>query len=197
MERLRVLAEELVRLKVELVVIHGSPPARAIHRINKEIPIVIAEVSDAVGRGIVQSLARPGGNITGLTSIQAEIGAKRLELLKEIVPNLSRVGVLWTPISPASRYDWKIIQPLARLLGLQLHSMEVRSPDDFDKAFEDAAKASVDALATTTGVGSVFKPVRANVKRINDLAAKPHMPQGAGATRRMAWPSPPRPRPLG
>ena len=97
-------------------------------------------------------------------------------MLKEIVPNLSRVGVLWTPISPASRYDWKIIQPLARLLGLQLHSMEVRSPDDFDKAFEDAAKASVDALATTTGVGSVFKPVRANVKRINDLAAKSRLP---------------------
>lgn len=174
-ERRRVLAEELVHLKPELIVVHGVG-ARDIQRFDKDMPIVIAEVSDAVGRGLVQSLAHPGGNITGLTSIQGEIGGKRLELLKEIVPNLTRVGVLWTPINRASKYDWKVIQPLARQLGLQLYSMEVRSSDDFVKAYEDAARAGVDALATTTGVGSQFKPIRANLKRINELAVKARLP---------------------
>lgn len=170
-ERLPALAEELLRLKVEVVVVHGGHPARLVQQMNKTIPIVMAEASDAVGRGIIQSLAHPGGNITGLTSIQAELGAKRLELLKEIVPDLSRVAMLWTPKSPASRYEWKEIQPLARQLGLQLHSIQLRRLDDLDKTLEDTVKVGVGALAVTSGVSTHF-----DRKRITDLAAKHHLP---------------------
>ncbi len=170
-ERLPAMAQELLRLKVEVIVVHGGAPARAVQRLSKTIPIVMAEVSDALGRGIIKSLARPGGNITGLTSINAELGAKRLELLKAIVPNLSRVAVLWTPRSPASRHAWQETQVPAGQLGIQLHSMEVRSPDDLEKAFEDAARAGVGALAGTPGVLASF-----DQKRISVLAAKHRLP---------------------
>ena len=99
---LPVLADELLSLSVELIVVHGGLPARIIQQRNKSIPVVLADVSDAVGRGIVKSLAQPGGNITGLTSITPVLAVKRLELLKEIVPGLSDVAVLWTPEAPAS-----------------------------------------------------------------------------------------------
>ncbi len=170
-ERLPGAAAELLRLNVEVIVVHGGAPARAVQRLSKTIPIVMAEVSDALGRGIIKSLARPGGNITGLTSINAELGAKRLELLKAIVPNLSRVAVLWTPRSPASRHAWQETQVPAGQLGIQLHSMEVRSPDDLEKAFEDAARAGVGALAGTPGVLASF-----DQKRISVLAAKLRLP---------------------
>ena len=170
-ERLPESAAELLRLNVEIIVVHGGGPARVVQRLSKTIPIVMAETSDAVGRGGVESLARPGGNITGLTSSNAELGAKRLELLKAIVPNLSRVAVLWTPKSPASRHAWKETQLPARQLGIQLHSMEVRSPDDLEKAFEDAVRAGAGALADTPGVKATF-----DQKRISDLAVKSRLP---------------------
>jgi putative ABC transport system substrate-binding protein len=151
-----VLVNELLALHVELIVVHGGLPARVIQRMNKSIPVVMAEASDAVGRGVVKSLARPGGSITGLTSITPLLGAKRLQLLKEIVPDLSRVAVLWTPEAPASTYDWKKIQSPARRLGLQLHSMKLRRSDDPGKAFRDVAGSGVGALISTSGVVSVF-----------------------------------------
>ncbi len=170
-ELLPKFAAQLIDLNVEVIIVHGGAPARIAQRASKTIPIVMAEASDAVGRGIVESLARPGGNITGLTSINVELFAKRLELLKAIVPNLSRVAVLWTPKSPASRHAWKETQLPARQLGIQLHSMEVRSPDELEKAFEDAARAGVGALAGTPGVLATF-----DQKRISDLAAKHRLP---------------------
>ncbi len=170
-ERLPALAEELLLLDPEIVVVHGGSPARIFQRKSKTIPIVMAEASDAVGRGIVQSLARPGGNITGLTSITPVLAAKRLELLKEIVPNLSRVAVLWTPKSPASRYAWKVIQHPAQQLGLQLHSTELRSPNDLGKAFDDAVRVGAGALISTSGVITSF-----GQKRITGLALKSGLP---------------------
>jgi len=170
-KRLPGLAAELLRLNVEVIVVHGGAAARAVQRLSKTIPIVMAEASDALGRGIIKSLARPGGNITGLTSINAELGAKRLELLKAIVPNLSRVAVLWTPRSPASRHAWQETQVPAGQLGIQLHSMEVRSSDDLEKAFKDAARAGAGALAGTPGVLASF-----DQKLISNLAAKHRLP---------------------
>ncbi len=170
-ERLPEAAAQLLGLNVEVIIVHGGAPARVAQRASKTIPIVMAEVSDAVGRGIVESLARPGGNITGLTSINVELFAKRLELLKAIVPNLSRVAVLWTPKSPASRHAWKETQLPARQLGIQLHSMEVRSPDELEKAFKEAVRAGAGALAGTPGVLATF-----DQKRISNLAVKSRLP---------------------
>jgi len=170
-KRLPEAAAQLLSLNVEVIIVHGGAPARTVQRASKTIPIVMAEVSDAVGRGIVESLARPGGNVTGLTSINVELFAKRLELLKAIVPNLSRVAVLWTPKSPASRHAWKETQLPARELGIQLHSMEVRSPSDLDKAFQYATRASVGALVGTPGVLAQF-----NQKRISGLAVTSRLP---------------------
>ncbi len=153
---LPVLVDELLGLSVELIVVHGGLPARVIQRKNKSIPVVMAEASDAIGRGIVKSLARPGGNITGLTSITPLLAVKRLEFLKEIVAGLSHVAVLWTPEAPASTYDWKNMQKPARRLGLQLHSMKLQRSDEIGKAVQEVARSGVGALISTSGVSSVF-----------------------------------------
>ena len=106
-------------------------------------------VADPVALGLVDSLARPGGNITGFTIITEVLAGKRLELLKETVPKLSRVAVLWNPQNPGNAQLWKESQLPARALGLQLHSMEVSSADKFESAFKEAAKARSAALAVT------------------------------------------------
>ncbi len=169
-ERLPAMATELIRLKVELIVTGGGAAARAAQQASKTIPIVMAEATSPVARGLVQSLARPGGNITGLSLRPPEVFGKMLELLKETVPNLSRVAVLWNPKGPASTLGWNAIQSPARRMGVQLHSMEVRSPDDLDKAFQAATRAGADGLLTTPGA------VRGSRKRILDLAAKSRLP---------------------
>jgi len=171
-ERLPALATELIRHKVELIVTGGGAAARAVQRASKTIPIVMAEATSPVARGLVQSLARPGGNTTGLSLRPPEIFGKLLELLTETVPNLSRVAVLWNPRGPASRLGWKAIQSPARKLGIQLHSMEVRSPNDLDNAFQEATKAGAEALVYTPGA---VRGARGR-KRVLDLAAKSRLP---------------------
>jgi putative tryptophan/tyrosine transport system substrate-binding protein len=146
LDRLPVLADELVRLKVDVLLTPTTPGALAAKNATKTIPIVFLEVTDPVGVGLVDSLARPGGNITGFTDIAAVLAGKRLELLKETVPKLSRVAVLWNPKSPGSEQSWKESQLAARELGLQLHSMEVSSADKYEIAFKEAIKARSDAL---------------------------------------------------
>ncbi len=169
-ERLPAMATELIRRKVELIVTGGGAAARAAQQVSKTIPIVMAEATSPVARGLVQSLARPGGNITGLSLRPPEVFGKMLELLKETVPNLSHVAVLWNPKGPASTLGWNAIQSPARRMGVQLHSMEVRSPDDLDKAFQAATRADADGLITTPGA------VRGSRKRIINLAAKSRLP---------------------
>jgi putative ABC transport system substrate-binding protein len=127
--------------------------------------------SDAVAIGLVESLARPGGNVTGLSQMGPELAAKRLELLKEMIPKLSRVGVLWYPQGKASTLSWKEIQLPARQLGIQLHSLEVRSPEDYDRAFEDATKARVGALFLLAS-----PVITTNLRRIAAFAANSRLP---------------------
>jgi putative ABC transport system substrate-binding protein len=135
------------------------------------IPIVMASAGDPVATGLVESLARPGGNITGLSQMAPEMAGKRLELLNEIIPKLSRVAVLWNPQGTTSTLNWKEIQLPARHLGVQLHSLEARSSNDFDKVFEDATRERASALAIMPD--QLFA---GNLKRIADLAAKSRLP---------------------
>ena len=167
-ERQSILAAELLRHEVELVVTGGGGAARAVQRLSKTIPIVMAEATAPVARGLVQSLARPRGNITGLSLMPPELFGKWLELLKEVVPNLSAVAVLWVPKNPTSRLGWNAIQLPARQLGVQLHSIEVRSPNyDVVKVFQEAEGARAGALVSMPGV---YK------KLLVDLEAKSHLP---------------------
>ena len=170
-DRLPDLAADLVRLKVDVIVATAPPDALAAHEATKAIPIVMAAGGDPVAFGLVESLVRPGGNITGLSQMGPELAGKRLELLKEMVPKLSRVAVLWNPQSAASTLNWKEIQLPARQLGIQLHSLEVRSPNELDKAFGDATRARAGALfiAGDPVIGT-------NLKRIAGLAAKSRLP---------------------
>jgi len=170
-DRLPELAADLVRLKVEVIVTGFTSDALPAQNATRSIPIVIAAGSDPVAGGLVESLAQPGGNITGSSQMVTELVGKRLELLKEIVPRLSRVAVFWNPQGAASPLAWKELQLPARQLGIQLHSLEVRSPDQFDKAFEAATRARSGALFVMPD--SVFAT---NLKRIADLAAKSRLP---------------------
>ena len=170
-DRLPDLAADLVRLKVDVIVASVTPDALAAHKATRAIPIVIVAAGDPVVLGLAKSLARPGGNVTGLSPMTSELGGKRLELLKEMVPKLSRVAVLWNPQGPASSLGWQDIQLPARQLEIQLHSLEVRSPRDFDKAFADAIRARAGALFVIPD--PVITP---NLKRIAGLAAKSSLP---------------------
>jgi putative ABC transport system substrate-binding protein len=170
-DRLYDLAADLVRLKVDIIVTALTPDTLAARNATREIPIVMATVGDPVGSGFVESLARPGSNVTGLTNIAPELSGKHLELLKDTVPKLIRVAVLWNPEASISTLGWKESQLPARALGLQLYSMEISSADKFDKAFEDATRARVGAVAI--GPNAL---VAANQKRIADLAAKGRLP---------------------
>ena len=170
-ERLPALVAELIRLKVNLFVVAATNEARAAKNATKTIPIVGLNLGDPVQSGLIESLAHPGANLTGITPNLAELGGKRLELLKETVAKLVRVAVLWDPKAPASDQTLKDLQPPAVALGLQLHSMEVRSPDKFDSAFKDAIKAGSGALTV-----NLSPMINANQRRVHDLAAKHRLP---------------------
>jgi putative ABC transport system substrate-binding protein len=167
------LAAELVRRKVDIIVASISTDALAVKKATSTIPVVMASAGDPVASGLAESLARPGGNITGLSQLAPELAGKRLEVLKESVPALSRVAVLWNPNNSASSSTlmWKEMQIPARQLGLQLHSLEVRGSSELDKAFENATGAGAGALVITPD------PLFAgNVKMIADLAVKRRLP---------------------
>jgi putative tryptophan/tyrosine transport system substrate-binding protein len=167
------LAADLVRLNVDIIVVSVSDDALAAHRSTKTIPIVMASVGDPVASGLVASLARPGGNITGLSQEAPELAGKRLATLKELVPALARAAVLWNPQNPSSSstLTWMDMQVPARQLQIQLLSFEARSPSDFEKAFEGAIGAHADALVITPD------PLFAdNLQRLADLATRSHLP---------------------
>jgi len=167
LDRLPAFADELVHLKVDVLLTSSTAEALAAKNATSTIPIVFYSGGDPVAGGLVDSLARPGGNITGFTFISAVLAGKRLELLKETVPKLSRVAVLWDPKDPGSAQEWKESQLPARELGLQLHSMEASSADKVESAFNEASKARSAALAVTRS-----SVINRNQKRIADLAAK-------------------------
>jgi putative ABC transport system substrate-binding protein len=146
LERLAHLAAELARLPVDVLVTAGENAARAAQHATRMIPIVVAASGDPVGAGLVASLARPGGNLTGLSLMSPELAGKRLELLKEAVPMASRVGVLFNPASTGEVPLWRETEGAARALGVQLHALEVRRADDLERAFATATSAGVGAL---------------------------------------------------
>src|SRR5262244_1254479 len=169
------LAAELVRLKVDIIVVaSGDQWIQAAKNATRTIPIVMmGQGTDPVRAGHVKSIARPGGNVTGLTSFGRELGGKRLELLKEVVPKLSRVAVLYDPANPPSLHEVKELLPAdARALKLTIQAWEIRAVDDFDKVFAALNKQRPDGLYALTA-GPVMRP---NQKRIAGFALKSRLP---------------------
>ena len=150
-ERLTDLASELVRLNANIIMTWGTPATLAAKQATTTIPIVIAGVGDPVRSGLVSSLAHPGGNVTGLTVLGPGLAAKRLELLKEAVPNMSRVGVafLWNPANPDQKFSLNEVQAGARALGVTLHSVEARSREELEQAFAAMRQSRPSALLMT------------------------------------------------
>jgi putative tryptophan/tyrosine transport system substrate-binding protein len=171
LNRLPALADELVRLQVDILIAPSTAEGLAAKNATSTIPILFLGGGDPVAAGLVNNLARPGKNITGLTNIAPDLAGKRLELLKETVPKLSHVAVLRDPQGPSSVLQWKESQLPARDLGLQLHSMEIRSVNNIESAFKEAIKAGSAAIAVTS---SPF--INAYRKRITDLAARNQLP---------------------
>jgi len=148
LERLPELAADLVRRKVDVIAAAGTLAPLAAKRATTTIPIVMIAAGDPLGSGLVASLARPGGNVTGMSLMASDLGAKRLELLKEVLPRLCRVAVLWNADNPYSVLVFKETQAGGRTLGIEVRSLEVRGPDDFDSTFEAARGLRPDALIT-------------------------------------------------
>jgi len=170
-DRLPALAAELVRIKVEVIVTTGPGPTRAAKEATTTIPIVMAQDPDPVGNGFVASLARPGGNITGLATLAPEISGKQLELLKEIVPKLSRVAVLGTSTRPGNAQNLKETELAAGAFGVKLQYLDVLIPKDLETAFRAASKGRAD------GVLVLQTPLlTSHRKQVVDLAAKNRLP---------------------
>jgi putative ABC transport system substrate-binding protein len=148
-----------------------TPAALAAKHATQTIPIVILTALDPVGAGLVASLARPGGNITGLSALAPELSGKRLELLKEVVPGMTRVAVLWNAANPTNAPVWEETQAAARTLGLLLHSQEVRGPQDFEGAFTRTAQARPDALLVLTD-----SLIAMHRQQIVEFATQQHLP---------------------
>jgi putative ABC transport system substrate-binding protein len=170
-EKLPELAAELVRLKVDVLVVVGAPPAHAAKTATDVIPIVMGNAADPVGTGLVASLARPGGNITGLSDFNLGVVTKRLELLKEVVPSLSRVAVLLNPANPTNPPQLKEIQDVAPALGVTLRPFEVKGADDIDRAFIVSRKERLGAIFV---IGGLQFPL--DQTRIPELAVKSRLP---------------------
>ena len=171
LDRLPALAAELVGLNVELIVTVGPAVTRPVEEATNTIPIVMAFDSDPVGSGFVASLARPGGNITGLSSLSPELSGKRLELLKETVPKLLRVAVLGNPGNTATALNFKEAEVAARAYGLQILSLEVRGPNDLENALSTITKGRADALLPLGDSVVVF-----HRQRIVNFATKNRLP---------------------
>jgi len=171
LDRLSALAAELVRLKVDVIVTGGPTATRSAKEATSTIPIVMALDNDPVGSGVVASLARPGGNITGLSTLAPELSGKQLELLKETVPKLSRVAVLGSSAEPGNAQSLKEVELAAGTFGVKLQYLDVLSPKDIETAFQAAGKGRADAVLL---LASPF--AAPNRKQIADLAIKSRLP---------------------
>ena len=170
-ERYAYLAAELVQLKVDVIVTSSTPAIESVKNATSTIPIVMAASADPVGSGLIASLDRPGGNITGLAMLSPELSGKRLELLKETVPRLSRVAVLWNPKNISSAASWKESQLAALGLKLQVQSIEVRGPGDFHNLSDALVKERFQALNV------VRDPlIRAHMTRVVEFAMDSRLP---------------------
>jgi len=172
LDRIPGVVAELVQLKVDVLVSGNLAVIRAAKQATTTIPIVMVTPQDPVATGLVDSLARPGGNVTGLTRLGRELSGKRLELLKEVVPRMSRAGALWDTNAPGPILGFREYEAAARALKIQLQSLEVRGPNpDLKGAFQAASKGRANALVTISGGGLSVLP-----KQIADLAIKNRLP---------------------
>jgi putative ABC transport system substrate-binding protein len=165
------LAEELVRLKVDVIVTTSTEPSLAAQQATRTVPIVMGGGGDPVGAGLVTSLARPGGNITGVTTTSVDLSGKRLELLKEITPKISLVAVLWIPTATGNKLQMKETEIAAHSLELHLQPAGVEEPNDFESAFSAINRGAANSLIVLAS--PMFASHRA---RIADLAAKSRLP---------------------
>jgi putative tryptophan/tyrosine transport system substrate-binding protein len=179
-DHLSALAADLVRLRVDLIVTQGTLATLVARRTTATIPIVFAVAGDPLGAGLVASLARPGGNVTGLAVMGSEMTAKRLELLREVVPTVTRIAALWNPGNPSSIPELKETETAARALGMQIQSVEVRDARMLDRAFTAMARERARAVIVLSD--SMLFGQR---KQIADLAAQKRLP-GIAWTREFA-----------
>jgi putative tryptophan/tyrosine transport system substrate-binding protein len=170
-DQLPVLLNDLIRLKVDVIVTHGTPGVLAAKRATTTIPIVCAVVGDALASGVVSSLARPGGNVTGLTFFNPELAAKRLELLKEVLPDLTDVGILLNSANPINDPILPQMSSIARPLKLELHQFDARSPADFEAAFTAMVARRVGALVVIEDAMLI-----SNASTVAALALKQRLP---------------------
>jgi putative ABC transport system substrate-binding protein len=170
-ERFPALAAECLRLKADIIAVSTTPAAQAAKNTTRTIPIVMLALGDPLGTGLVDSLARPGGNVTGVSQMTSDLAAKRLELLKEAVPGISRVLVLAYLADPIAPPQVKALNEAARSLGVTLQVQDIRTANDLPAAFDTAASERADGLLTT--VGSIFVVERA---RVSELAARYRLP---------------------
>jgi putative ABC transport system substrate-binding protein len=180
-ERLAALAAELVRLKIDVIVTSGPPGTRAAKKATTTVPIVMAHDPDPLGSGFIASLARPGGNITGLSSLVAQLGGKRLELLRELIPKLSRVAVLGTSTNPSNVQMATEIEVAARPIGIRIQFVDVQDSKEIEGGFRAATKAHAEALFV------LGNPVlNAHRTEVADLALKSRLPAVYGQPDLMA-----------
>jgi putative ABC transport system substrate-binding protein len=173
-ERLPALAAELVALKVDVILAVSTLTALAAMKVTRTLPIVFAAAAEPVTSGLVTSLARPGGNVTGMSAVAPELVGKCLELLKQTVPGVTRGVILWQPGAPDERTDKDMLKEAevaSRTLGVRLQAVKARRPEDFERAFSDVTKARAGALIVLTSV--MFINER---RRLVDLAAKNRLP---------------------
>jgi len=170
-DRLPGLAAELVGLKVDVIVTVGGPASAAAKQATASIPIVLAMVGDADGIGLIDSLARPGGNVTGVTDQSVELSAKRLEVLKEAIPKAARIAVLWNADDRGMTLRYQNVEKAARTLHVTVQPLGVREPDDFDAAFSAMAASRPDALFLVTDALTLL-----NRKRVIDFALAHRIP---------------------
>jgi putative ABC transport system substrate-binding protein len=170
-ERMPQLVAELVGLKLDVLVTAGTPATLAAKKATATLPIVMMNTGDAVGTGLIASLARPGGNITGTTIYSPELMAKRLELLKEAVPQTRRVAALLNPANPAQALSWQAVETAAKVVKVEVQKVELRTPGELEPAFAAMAKQGIDAVVIA--VDTLFA---ANARAIADLATKHRLP---------------------
>jgi putative tryptophan/tyrosine transport system substrate-binding protein len=175
MDRLSPLAAELIALKVDVIVVSTTPAIKAVAEQTKTIPIIMTVVADPVADGLVQSLRHPGGNVTGTTIISPELSGKRIELLKEAVPRLSRLAVLWNPTNPTHAVALRESQATARTLGLQTVPVAVQAAAEIERAFATMARERATALFVLDD--AILFTER---QRIADLALRNRLPVASG-----------------
>ena len=170
LERLPALAAELAALKVGVIVTSSTPAIRAAMQATKTIPIVMANVADPVQAGLVASLARPGGNVTGLSNLAPDLDGKRLALLKDAMPKLARVGFVWDPVNSALALRLGELQTAARALGIALQSVEVGNPSELESEFEAITRERVGALIVPAPIASLYG------RQIVEIATRKRVP---------------------